>query len=131
MRSGQRRRSSVTWAARKARWRFALAALALWPPISSAAQPDDVIGLPRVYVTRAEDTLLDIARDNDLGYVEMRAAFPGIDPWLPGAGRKLILPTQHVLPDAPRRGIVINLPELRLYFYEPGQAPRSFPLGIG
>jgi L,D-transpeptidase ErfK/SrfK len=80
------------------------------------APADDVIGIPEVYETESQDTLLDVARDHDLGYVEIRAANPGIDPWLPGAGKLLTLPTQHVLPDAPRQGIVINLPELRLYF---------------
>lgn len=96
-----------------------------------AAPPDGVIGMPATYVTIEEDTLLDIARHYDLGYVEVRAANPGIDPWLPGAGRTIVLPTRHVLPDAPHRGIVINLPELRLYFFPAEGAPRSFPVGIG
>jgi len=92
---------------------------------------EDVIGKPATYVTSDEDTLLDIGRSYDLGYVEIRAANPGIDPWLPGAGKTLTLPTQHVLPDAQRRGIVINLPELRLYYFPAQGAPRSFPIGIG
>lgn len=91
----------------------------------------EIIGAPQTYVTREEDTLLDIARAYDLGYVEIRAANPGVDPWLPGAGRTLTLPTQRVLPDAPHRGIVINLPELRLYFYPATGPPLTFPLGIG
>lgn len=95
------------------------------------AHADDVIGTLETYVTREEDTLLDVARDHDLGYVEIRAANPGIDPWLPGEGTVLTLPTRHILPDAPRRGIVVNLPELRLYYYPAKGAPRSFPIGIG
>lgn len=95
------------------------------------APTDDVIGLPTLYVTVEKDTLLDVARSYDLGYVEIRAANPGIDPWLPGAGKTLKLPTQHVLPDAPHRGIVINLPELRLYYFPAQGAPVSFPIGIG
>jgi len=95
----------------------------------SAAQ--DLIGTPTHYVTREEDTLLDIALDYDLGYVEIRASNIGIDPWLPGAGHALVLSTQHVLPDAPRRGIVINLPELRLYYFPDKGEPRTFPIGIG
>jgi L,D-transpeptidase ErfK/SrfK len=97
-----------------------------------AAAADGVIGAVRTYVARAEDTLLDIGRDNDLGYVELRAANPGVDPWLPGAGTSIVLPLQFILPMAPHRGIVINLPELRLYYYPAnGGPPRSFPLGIG
>ena len=92
---------------------------------------EDVIGRPSSYVTSEEDTLLDIARNYDLGYVEIRAANPGIDPWLPGAGKTLTLPTQHVLPEAPHRGVVINLPELRLYYFPAKGAPRGFPIGVG
>jgi L,D-transpeptidase ErfK/SrfK len=97
----------------------------------SSARMSDVIGVPTSYVTREEDTLLDIAKDRDLGYVEIRAANPGIDPWLPGAGKTVILPSQHVLPEAPRRGIVINLSELRLYYYPLHGEPQTFPIGIG
>ena len=96
-----------------------------------AAGRDDVIGVPAVYQTRSSDTLLDIARDYDLGYVEMRAANPGVDPWLPGDGTPIVLPMWHVLPDAPRRGLVINLPELRIYYFPPQGEPVSFPIGIG
>jgi len=96
-----------------------------------AATPDGVVGIPRSYITEESDTLLDVAREFDIGYVEIRAANPGIDPWLPGGGKVIALPTRHVLPAGPREGIVINLPELRLYLYRPGEAPRSFPIGIG
>lgn len=98
---------------------------------SRAAERNDIIGIPTLFQTEENDTLLDIARAYDLGYVEIRVANPGVDPWLPGAGRLLSLPTQHVLPDAPRRGVVINLPELRLYYFPPGGEPLSFPIGIG
>jgi L,D-transpeptidase ErfK/SrfK len=101
-------------------------------PAAAAAARHDLIGAPLVHVTRPSDTLLDIARDNDLGYVEIRAANPGVDPWLPGDGVTIVLPTQHLLPDAPHRGIVINLPELRIYYFPPeGGEPRSVPIGIG
>jgi len=99
---------------------------------SSPYKTDDLIGIPTLYVTKEEDTLLDIARLYDVGYVEMRAANPGIDPWLPGADREITVPTQQVLPNAPRRGIVINLAELRLYYFAGDRSePRSFPIGIG
>lgn len=98
-----------------------------------AASPPggDVIGIPTTYVTRYEDTLLDIARQYDIGFIAIRAANPGVDPWLPGAGKTLAVPTRFILPDAPHRGIVINLPELQLYYFPTRGEPMSFPIGIG
>jgi L,D-transpeptidase ErfK/SrfK len=104
--------------------------------LPAAAQPgeppSDMIGAVRNYLTVRSDTLLDLAIDNELGFVELVAANPGVDPWLPGAGVKLTLPTGHLLPLAPRRGIVINLADMRLYWFPPnGRPPESFPIGIG
>lgn len=100
--------------------------------VTFAGPPSDLIGIPTIVVTEQRDTLLDIAHDYDVGYVEIRASNPGIDPWLPGGGKEISVPTQHILPDAPRRGIVINLPELRLYYFPgDGSEPLSFPIGIG
>ncbi len=79
-----------------------------------------------------EDTFVHLARDYNLGYIEMRAANPYVDPWVPGAGTQLILPTRHLLPDAPRDGVVINLPEMRLYYFPPGgEQPVTYPIGVG
>lgn len=84
------------------------------------------------YTAKYEDTFIHLARRNGLGFVEMRAANPGIDPWIPGAGTELIIPARHLLPDAPRKGVVINLPEMRVYAYINGdEAPLSFPIGVG
>ncbi len=92
----------------------------------------DYVGEMRVHRAVYEDTLVHLARDNNLGFVEMRAANPTLDPWIPGAGVKVILPTQHLLPDAQRQGIVINLPEMRLYaFVGNGGEPVTYPIGIG
>ncbi len=92
----------------------------------------DYIGDQIVYSAAYEDTFVHLARDYNLGFVEMRAANPDVDPWIPGEGTALILPTRHLLPDAPREGLVINLPEMRLYAYVNGDdAPGSFPLGVG
>lgn len=106
-----------------------LAALIL--ATSGPLRADDLVGLPTIYETRDEDTLPDIARRFDLGYVEIRTANPDIDPWLPGAGKWLTLPTQHIIPQAVRRGIVINLPELRLYYFAANGQISTFPIGIG
>lgn len=83
------------------------------------------------FTTQYEDTFVKIARDHDLGYVEVRAANPDIDPWLPGAGTKLILPAMHILPDAPHKGVVINLPEMRLFVYTESGQVTTVPIGIG
>jgi L,D-transpeptidase ErfK/SrfK len=84
------------------------------------------------YRAAYEDTLLDVARRFNLGYVEMVSANPGVDPWVPGEGADVVLPTVHLLPDAPPEGIVINLSDMRLYYFDaPDKAPRSYPIGIG
>jgi L,D-transpeptidase ErfK/SrfK len=84
------------------------------------------------YRASYEDTLLDVARRFNLGYVEMVAANPGTDPWIPGEGTDVVLPTVHLLPDAEPIGVVINLADMRLYYFgEPGTRPRSYPIGIG
>lgn len=93
---------------------------------------EDVVGQVRVIVSRYEDTFAGIAEDNDLGYLELVAANPGVDPWLPGEGTQIILPTRYILPPGPREGIVINLAEYRLYYYPKGRnVVYTYPLGIG
>lgn len=97
---------------------------------------DDVVGELQVTRVQGEDTFSDIARRFNLGYEEMVRANPGVDPWLPGEDREIVLPTQFVLPDAPREGLVINLAQLRVFYYpkakegEP-QTVITHPIGIG
>lgn len=92
----------------------------------------DIVGAVQVHHARYEDTFADIGEANDLGYLEMVAANPGVDAWLPGAGTEILLPTQFILPPGPRQGIVINLAEYRLYYYSPdGTSVFTYPLGIG
>jgi L,D-transpeptidase ErfK/SrfK len=89
----------------------------LIPVPAQGGSAETVIGEIRTYRIRANDTLLDIARYYDLGYNEIVEANPGIDPWLPTVGRKIVLPMAWVLPCCTFEGIVLNIPELRLYFY--------------
>jgi L,D-transpeptidase ErfK/SrfK len=96
----------------------------------------DVIGEIQVVVAKYEDTFVDIARAYGLGYDEMVAANPDVDPWLPGEGTTIILPTRFMIPVAPRQGIVLNVAAKRLfYFPEPvddGPAMvETYPIGIG
>ncbi len=93
-----------------------------------------VLGRRQSYTVRPDDSLLEIGRWYDLGSTEMTAANPGVDPFVPDTGRRIVIPTEWILPDVPvREGIVINLAEMRLYFY-PGKGSRiftTFPAGIG
>ena len=119
------------------RWAASVVACVLYVPAALGATftvaPDEqLVGSTSSYVTRQEDTLLDVARDNDLGYAQLMVANPGIDPWLPGAGRQAVLPTQYLLPDGPRSGIVINLAEQRLYYFrDGGREVETYPIGTG
>lgn len=105
-------------------------ALALEFPLPPPGE--DIIGQVQVIQAKYEDTFADLGSANDLGYLEMVAANPGVDPWLPGAGTEVILPTRFILPPGPREGIVINLAEYRLYYFPKGQnVVHTYPLGIG
>ena len=96
----------------------------------------DVIGELTTVTTQYEDTLLDLARRHGLGFEDVVRANPGIDPWVPGEGTEVVMPTRYLLPPGPREGIVINLPELRLYYFpkpKNGAEPEvfTFPISIG
>lgn len=96
-----------------------------------------VIGTMTAYTVREGDTLLDIARWFDLGLNELTAANPGVDTWIPPVGQTLVVPTAWVLPCCVYEGMVVNIPEMRLFFYEraPGDPTttivRTYPVGLG
>ena len=95
-----------------------------------------IIGEPQVVFAKDSDTLSDIARAYGLGYDEIVAANPDVNPWLPGENTPIVLPTQYVLPDVPREGIVLNVASKRLFYFpdtaegEP-QIVKTYPIGIG
>jgi L,D-transpeptidase ErfK/SrfK len=93
----------------------------------------NTIGTPRIITAEYKDTLPAIAEREQVGYAELLAANPGVDPLMPGDGTKLILPTQKLIPNAvPHEGLILNVGELRLYYFpKDGSTPRSFPIGIG
>lgn len=102
--------------------------------LESPAQ--SVVGAPQIVYANDENTLSDLAREYGLGYDEIVAANPDADPWLPGDGTPVLLPTQYVVPDVPREGIVLNMASKRLFYFpempegQP-QAVMTYPIGIG
>ncbi len=128
-------------------WRTVSHLAALWMLVAVASAPapvaaqaemwpthtnDSVVGRTQVYVARHEDTLLDVARRFSMGLEEIRLANPGVDTWLPGEGTEIRLPSRFVLPDASRSGLVVNVAEMRVYFYpQDGSVVRTWPISIG
>ncbi|MBW4056491.1 MAG: L,D-transpeptidase family protein [Proteobacteria bacterium] len=98
------------------------------------AKGDDVIGRLKYISLEKGDTLPDIARHFSLGLNGVTAANPGVDIWVPEAGKRIMLPLSFILPDAPRKGIVINLAALRLFEFKGNSeqlAVLTYPVGVG
>jgi L,D-transpeptidase ErfK/SrfK len=96
----------------------------------------DLVGRVQVIPAAHEDTLLDIARRYQLGHDEIVLANPGVDRWLPGEGTHVTLPTRYILPNTERVGLVLNVPDMRIYYYPPVQKdePRvvqTYPVSVG
>ena len=126
-----------------ARWAVGLAcALGLSLPVIASVYPlpvdgSAVVGSDEAVTSAYTDTLPDLAHRYSLGYYEIIRANPRVDVWLPGAGKRVVLPGRRILPTGPREGIVVNLPEHRLYYYP---KPRNvheqrvvitYPISIG
>jgi L,D-transpeptidase ErfK/SrfK len=90
----------------------------------------DLIGRLAFHDALAEDTFVDLAPEFGVGYLELLAANQGIDPWVPPAGARIVVPGAHLVPSGPREGIVVNTGDLRLYYFPPGEPARSYPIGI-
>lgn len=99
-----------------------------WP---MPAPGNDLAGEVQIHQASYEDTFADIGKARHLGYLEMVAANPHVDAWVPGEGREVVLPTRYILPDVERVGIVMNLAEYRLYFYDKKDVLHTYPIGIG
>jgi L,D-transpeptidase ErfK/SrfK len=90
----------------------------------------DLVGHLAFRAASAEDTFVDLAPALGVGYVELVAANQHLDPWVPTPGARIVVPNVHLLPAGPREGIVVNTGDMRLYQFTPGEAPRSYPIGI-
>lgn len=92
----------------------------------------DIVGKMQTATVQRGEDFHDIGQKFDVGYYELVEANPGVNPDMPEPGTALIIPTQFILPSGPRKGIVINLAELRLYYYHKGQnLVSTYPIGIG
>ncbi len=91
------------------------------------------VGTLKHYTLGAQDTLLDAARYFNIGYVEMRAANPGVDPWTPVPGSQIVIPSFKLIPRTPyQKGIIVNLAQMRLFYFKTrGKPPVTYPIGIG
>jgi L,D-transpeptidase ErfK/SrfK len=95
-----------------------------------------VVGEVQIVMASKDDTLTDIARRFNVGYEEVLRANPKVDPWLPGEGHEISVPTQYVLPNAPYSGVVINIAAMRIYYFPPVKHGErvvvlTHPIGIG
>ncbi|MFB9135692.1 L,D-transpeptidase family protein [Vibrio sp. AK197] len=109
--------------------------------ISSAAfavtyelPPEDssIVGRTEYHIVKQGENLSDIAKQYDVGFLSLMAANKGVDPFVPQVDYVLTIPSRIILPNVARKGIVINLAELRLYYFEPDKNQvHIFPVGIG
>lgn len=100
----------------------------------SLSPEQTVLGELAVVELQDGDTLADLARHFGVGFEEVRAANPGVDPWLAGNGQRALIPARYVLPRVERRGIVVNLAAMRLFLFVPREDRvelTSYPVGIG
>jgi L,D-transpeptidase ErfK/SrfK len=118
---------------------------ALWVGVATAAHAAQypladaqalMFGEVETITAHGEDTLPDLARRYGLGYEEILRANPGVDTWLPGEGTPIVIPGQRLLPPGVHEGIVVNLPEHRLYYFpkpRKGETPQviTYPVSIG
>ncbi|MBT8104654.1 MAG: L,D-transpeptidase family protein [Woeseiaceae bacterium] len=96
----------------------------------------DVVGTVATITARYEDTLVDIARRHGLGYYDIVRANPDVNPWLPGQGTEIVLPSRFILPPGPRKGLVLNLAEYRMYYFPAPEEGKpayvyTYPMSIG
>ncbi|MBB6091836.1 L,D-transpeptidase ErfK/SrfK [Povalibacter uvarum] len=97
---------------------------------------DTVLGEIQTVTAKYEDTFLELGRRYGVGYEEIVAANPGVDPWLPGEGTQVVIPSRYILPEAPREGIIVSLAEHRLYYFPKVKGDETptvitYPISVG
>jgi L,D-transpeptidase ErfK/SrfK len=115
----------------------AIPAYQIHSPARGKPPTETIVGQIRPYRVRKGDTLIDIARYYDLGYNEIVEANPGIEPWTPTVGAVILLPTAWILPCCTYEGIVVNIPEMRIFYYQRSPTDPltttvyTYPVGLG
>lgn len=110
---------------------------ALQMQIPDGQQLPAPVGRVQQHEIRDEETLLDVARGSGLGFNELKDANREVDEWVPPVGLEITVPTQWIPPRSTYRGVVINIPEMRLYLFpektRPGEqvVVHTWPIGIG
>ncbi len=111
---------------------WCLSASALAATYDLPPEDSSIVGRTEYHVVKKGETLSDIAKKYDVGMLSLMAANKGVDPFVPKVDYVLTIPRQIILPPVPRKGIVVNLAELRLYYFVPEQHKvHIFPVGIG
>ncbi|HSH48470.1 MAG TPA: L,D-transpeptidase family protein, partial [Halomonas sp.] len=132
-------------ARRSARQLTLATALAACFTLSTAAQAEEtarsafplpsegeLIGEVYKVTAKRDDTLIDIGHRHGIGYEAMVRANPDVSVWYPGEGTEVTVPGQFILPDAPREGVVVNVAEMRLYYYPPDKKQvETYPIAVG
>lgn len=102
------------------------------PDLKNIHRYNTLIGTLVYHRVQPGETFLDIARNYGLGFNEMEDLYPHVDPWIPPAGTEIVLPTQWLLPLVEDPEIVINVPEMRLYYFRKEKGiVETYPIGIG
>lgn len=94
---------------------------------------DSIVGQMSMITTKESDTFIELARRYGLGFQELVLANPKVDPWLPGEGTQVVVPTRYILPNSKHEGLILNLAEMRVYYF-PKKSPGyvyTYPISIG
>ena len=94
---------------------------------------DAIIGQMSLFTTKESDTFIELSRRFGLGYQELVLANPKVDPWLPGEGTQIVIPTRFILPKSKRQGLILNTAEMRLYYFPKRELGYvyTYPISIG
>ena len=97
--------------------------------VPSKGELPGLVGRMQYHKVKTGETLLDVARDAGLGFHEVRDANPTLDEWIPPEGSEVVVPSRWILPRSRYRGLVVNIPEMRMYVFPTDARPGEPALG--